>query len=130
MGVMPYTDRECSTQPTTRQKANAASYKIKEWQGLPSTDTLLIKRALVEKHPVAFGVNVDEGFNYLQPPYIWKERTDRGEGHGMVVIGYDDSKHAFRIQNSWSRGWADEGRAWIDYTFFVENVYPAMYIVL
>ncbi|MCQ2198508.1 MAG: C1 family peptidase [Paludibacteraceae bacterium] len=42
--------------------------------------------------------------------------------HAMMVVGYDDSKGAFRLQNSWGASdWGDNGYIWVDYDFFVKN---------
>jgi C1A family cysteine protease len=89
----------------------------------------LIKRALTEKKPVAFAITVDDGFKRLDSPFIWKDRVgSTGEGHAMVIIGYDDSKGCFRILNSWSTAWADKGEAWIDYTFLQNNAQADGYV--
>jgi C1A family cysteine protease len=40
----------------------------------------------------------------------------------MVICGYNDAKKAFRVMNSWGKGWADNGFAWIDYDFFAQNL--------
>ncbi len=36
----------------------------------------------------------------------------------MVVIGYNDTKNAFKVMNSWGTKWGDNGFAWIDYANF------------
>jgi C1A family cysteine protease len=51
-----------------------------------------------------------------------------GEGHAMVIIGYDDSRGSLRLLNSWSRAWADSGEAWIDYNFFLQNAEEDGYV--
>ena len=50
--------------------------------------------------------------------------SDEGDigGHAMVVVGYDDAKQAFRIQNSWGRSWGDGGYGWFSYEFWKRNV--------
>ena len=50
--------------------------------------------------------------------------SDNGDigGHAMVAVGYDDTKKAFRIQNSWGRTWADSGYGWFSYDFWKRNV--------
>lgn len=40
----------------------------------------------------------------------------------MVVVGYDDSKNAFKLVNSWGQNWSDRGFGWIDYSFFYQVV--------
>lgn len=41
--------------------------------------------------------------------------------HAMVLVGYDDSKQAFRVRNSWGVNWGDKGSIWIDYSFFMNQ---------
>lgn len=42
--------------------------------------------------------------------------------HGVTIIGWDDSKHAWLIKNSWGTGWgetgggSERGYMWIDYS--------------
>lgn len=42
--------------------------------------------------------------------------------HAMLVVGYDDSRKAFRIQNSWGASeWGDNGFIWVNYNHFINN---------
>lgn len=42
--------------------------------------------------------------------------------HAMMIVGYDDSRKAFRIQNSWgTTEWGDKGYIWVDYDHFIKN---------
>ncbi len=36
----------------------------------------------------------------------------------MVVVGYDNTRQAFRLLNSWGSDWADNGYCWVDYDHF------------
>jgi C1A family cysteine protease len=128
LGVMPY-NTECALQPDTKQRVNAATYKINGWQRIWHTDTVLIKRALLDKKPVAFTIKLDEKFQSIKAPYIWKDFSSPQGCHPMVVIGYDDSKSAFKVQNSWSKNWADKGCVWIDYKLFTQKTLDGVYIV-
>ncbi len=51
-------------------------------------------------------------FNHKQPGDI-----DRG-GHLILVVGYDDTKQAWLIKNSWGTGWGESGFGWIGYGEF------------
>ena len=43
--------------------------------------------------------------------------------HALFVMGYDDSRQAFRIRNSWgTTPWGDHGEAWLSYKFFQKLV--------
>ncbi len=131
LNSMPYDPTECLKQPDSLQKKLAEPYKITGWQKVDLHNLTTIKRAIVEKKPVLFAIRVDEGFNSISAPYIWKARAGAlRDGHALIIAGYDDSKNAFRIMNSWSTAWGDGGFAWIDYDFFLKNVLEGGYIVI
>ena len=33
----------------------------------------------------------------------------------MLLVGYDDDRHAWLVRNSWGTGFGDQGHVWIDY---------------
>jgi fibronectin type 3 domain-containing protein len=39
----------------------------------------------------------------------------------MVVVGYDEEKQAFKLINSWSTSWGEDGFCWIDYQTFLRT---------
>ena len=42
--------------------------------------------------------------------------------HAMMIVGYDNSRKAFRIQNSWGTSeWGDNGYIWVGYEHFISN---------
>jgi C1A family cysteine protease len=129
--AMPYDDSECSIQPDADQKARAEPFRIQGWQKIDLHNVALIKRAVFEKKAVLFAITVDDGFQNLSTPFIWKDRVGSiGQPHALVIAGYDDTKKAFRIMNSWSTAWGENGFAWIDYDFFLKNVLEGGYIVI
>jgi hypothetical protein len=36
-------------------------------------------------------------------------------GHSCVVVGYDDDRQAWKIQNSWGTDWGEQGYLWVAY---------------
>jgi len=78
-----------------------------------------VKAQLNAGYPVLIGVMADDGLIGLRRDAVWgaPSGTARG-GHALPIVGYDDSKNAFRFMNSWGTGWPDGGFAWVDYTFF------------
>jgi C1A family cysteine protease len=38
--------------------------------------------------------------------------------HEITIVGYDDSKQAFKVANSWGDGWGEKGFIWISYDLF------------
>ncbi|MBQ7711331.1 MAG: C1 family peptidase [Bacteroidales bacterium] len=87
---------------------------------LPSVKQL--KGYLADTIPLAFSAMVGFVFSSWSGDGVFNS-PDNGmtSGHAMVISGYDDSKHAFRIRNSWGTAWGDEGSAWVDYDFFINS---------
>jgi papain like protease len=53
-------------------------------------------------------------------------------GHCIVLTGWDDSRHAYRIMNSWGTSWGDSGYLWVDYETFtamVQEAYAAYFVL-
>jgi C1A family cysteine protease len=112
--TMPYTDVSCSTQPNATQKSEAGNYKIASY-GTVTITTTAIKTLLSNGFPVIVAGPVDKGFMNLANGAVLTKRKGSLGGHCYCVVGYDDSKNAFKFQNSWGTGWASAGFGWINY---------------
>lgn len=58
----------------------------------------------------------DDFFGYGPNSGVYKQvsKTLAG-GHCIVIVGYDDSKQAWLIRNSWGTGWGMAGYCWFGY---------------
>lgn len=45
----------------------------------------------------------------------------------MVVVGYDDTRQAFHLFNSWGASWGDKGLGWVSYDALL-NYTPELYV--
>ncbi|MEB3293003.1 MAG: C1 family peptidase [Synechococcales bacterium] len=115
------------------QKFQATHYfrldrpEIKDVRAEMKPETLLaqIKVVLAAKFPIMFGIkitaetlgNVDsEG----KIPYeTFNNQSD--VGHAMVAVGYDDSKNAIKVRNSWGAEWGDRGYGWLPYEYILQK---------
>lgn len=126
---MPYSySNGCSLMPTNTQLREAAGYKIKSSSRVVNSDRTAIKTLLAQKRPLMISIAVDYGFYYAGPDFIWNSFSGSYiGGHALALCGYDDSKNAYKVINSWGTGWGDAGYSWIDYDFFPQatgyNVY-------
>ena len=120
--TMPFSDvNGCSVVPTGAQNAEAANFKIGGYSKIISSDQTAIKTMISSKHPVIFNVSVDDGFIAAKTDFTWSSYSGSGGlPHCLTIVGYDDSKHAFRIINSWGTGWGGGGFCWIDYSWFTQ----------
>lgn len=116
--VMPYSDvNGCSLVPTSDQVALAATYKVASYSRVSITSTA-IKAALVSGKPVIVAGPVNRAFMYLTGTTVLKSFSGSSlGGHCYCVVGYDDSKQAFKIMNSWGTSWGSSGFGYIGYSY-------------
>lgn len=127
----PYSDLTCSNTPTDEQVQIANQNKIKEYFRVEVLDensnenyTLinLIKTLITQKNPIIVAMDfknlvfVNEVGNYIASSYSLNPIESCG--HAIVIVGYDNEIHAFKIVNSWGTNWGNNGYAWISYNFF------------
>lgn len=98
--------------------------------GLPSVGQ--IKAYLSDTVPLAFSARLGDNFMSWNSDAVIKSDTYLQPNmqhayHAMVLAGYDDSRHAFRVRNSWGTGWGDDGSIWVDYDFFLNSFCEAVF---
>jgi hypothetical protein len=128
---MPYSDiNGCSLLPDPSQVANASSYKIASYAKIVNTDQVAIKTMVASKHPVITTVIADNSFVNAGPGFIWKTYSGSGAlPHAIIICGYDDAKHAYKIMNSWGTFWGDAGFSWIDYDLLPQKSSYYTYVI-
>ncbi len=128
--TMPYFDNNgCGLMPTAAQDAEAANYKIGGYSKIINTDQTAIKTMIAGKHPVMTSLLIDDNFMNAGTGFIWKTSGLGTAPHSLIICGYDDSKHAYRVMNSWGTSWGDAGYGWIDYDFFPTKAGYYVYVM-
>ncbi|WP_315742096.1 MULTISPECIES: C1 family peptidase [unclassified Bradyrhizobium] len=119
LDMMPYHPGDYLSKPSSAALQSATRYRINTWRQVNVQDPRELKAHLNAGYPVLIGALVDDGFMHLPAGQSWKGQigVQRG-GHAMLMVGYDDSKNAFRIVNSWTPSWSEGGFGWIDYNYF------------
>lgn len=115
LNYFPYDDSNCTTQPTALQNAAASMYKAVSWGKISGIDQM--KDRLAKGDGVIIGVEVYPDFDRIgssNQVYDTVSGKSRG-GHAICLIGYDDTKGAFKFINSWGTGWGLNGYGWISY---------------
>ena len=128
-------DAPCPSAIPAEAFSKARPYSILGFNRIAAPDdnsaTLLekIKKAISEGKPVVVGMDVDNvpgkgPYNKLTRAFIWVPDRSREPvpGHAMTIVSYDDSYGggAFELENSWGRGWGNDGFFWIRYDDFVD----------
>lgn len=83
-----------------------------------------IKQTLLSGAAISFGFNVYDSFfgswdktTGVMP--VPKKSESLQGGHAVTIVGYDDSKKCFLIQNSWGTDWGLNGKFWMPYSFLL-----------
>jgi hypothetical protein len=113
----PYTSfNGCDTTTITQAaKTNAALNKIAGYAKIITSDTFVMKLMLSRKYALSIGSTVDQSFLDATSGFVWRTFLGSGVGHAITIVGWDDSKHAWKVVNSWGTSWGDAGYSWIDY---------------
>ncbi len=119
---MPYNPLDHKTKPGAAARAEAANYRIAAWgavyRGTNNASFVEeLKRHLVAGRPAVIGVPVYPDFDALSesnPIYDDASGKIRGR-HALMIVGYDDTRVAFRFINSWGEDWGIDGYGWIAY---------------
>ena len=128
LSVFPYNQYDCSTQPTDEQKSIAYPYRAESYGRLDVSDIDALKTYLASGDIFVVAIPVYTDFYYVpdDPDYVYdyKWGTYQG-GHGMAVVGYNDSLQAFKVVNSWGTSWGYDGFVNISYNFFRTRAWEA-----
>jgi Papain family cysteine protease len=78
-----------------------------------------IKEAICKYGPIACSMNATPLFqNFAGNGVFFETASDYdnpSSNHAVMIIGWDDTKQAWLMRNSWSTAWGDSGYAWIKY---------------
>ena len=124
--LCPYDYKKYNDKPTKLAYSFARWWRLKVYRRIYSLKD--VKKSIILGFPVVFGMTVYKSFKSLRNDYYCGpcSSTDKKSGgHAMVVVGYDDARHAFRVINSWGTNWADKGYVWLDYNCFKKYLLDA-----
>jgi C1A family cysteine protease len=81
-----------------------------------------IKSGLANGYPIVFGFTVYESFESQKTADTgivkMPKKTEKIlGGHAVTLVGYDDTKKMFKVRNSWSKKWGDNGYCYFPYDY-------------
>jgi Papain family cysteine protease len=128
------------TAPTAANLTEGLTYRIGQatinYAMITSGDTAAVKTVLRSNVPVMLGFNVYDvaaytifenlnTTNYTYNPLKADGTLVTGAkllgGHAVPIIGYDDTKKAFLVQNSWGTAWGNHGFFYLPYSVFMSS---------
>jgi C1A family cysteine protease len=119
---MPYNITDFTTQPNNQQLADAANHKIAYGfiiEPINDANITKIKDYVSTDNPVVIRVLPDDNMaNFSNTDTIWSSigQNQGTFGHAMIIVGYDDAKGAFKVQNSYGTSYKAKGFLWITYS--------------
>jgi cathepsin L len=110
----PYTatDAACALGPSRPYRAVTWGY-VSSTGGIPAVAAT--KQALCDHGPISAALLATGLFQVYRGPGVFNETTGPGINHTISIVGWDDTRHAWLIKNSWGTGWGINGYGWIDY---------------
>lgn len=128
-GVCPetmwdYIPRKFSIKPSAECYDAALNNQVLAYMSIDKT-LRDIKECLSDGYPVVFGFTIFESFmsgdvsktGIMSMP---RPNEEKNGGHAIMAVGYDDSKEAFIIRNSWGTGWGLNGYFYMPYGYITE----------
>jgi C1A family cysteine protease len=123
--LWPYIIGKFTAKPSAKCYTEAQNDKAVDYRTVNQTMNDM-KASLVNGWPFIIGISVYESFESDEVAKTgivpMPQMTERVlGGHGMASVGYDDSKQAFIVRNSWSRDWGIDGYCYIPYAYLTNQ---------
>jgi hypothetical protein len=97
-------------------------YRVASWGFVANGNrpsVAAMKRSLVAHGPLSVGVLSTPAFQAHRGAGVFRQSAGAGGAnrmnHFVLLVGWDDTRGAWRIKNSWGTGWGDNGYAWVAY---------------
>lgn len=119
---LPFKETNDCSALTDQLVQQAAVNKISGYRRIDKTDyhnPAELKAFLYGGFPLWIGVSVEDNWQNIGTS-TWKSSTGKGGGHAMTVVGWDDTRQAFKVANSWGTDWGDKGYGWVDYAYLAK----------
>ncbi|HYX35329.1 MAG TPA: C1 family peptidase [Oligoflexus sp.] len=121
----PYDIKAFSIRPKEEVIGVAAKEKVKIYERV-QRNLDHFRQIISEGHPIIMGFSVYEslyGRNVKKTGVIPVPKTSEKleGGHAVLVCGYDDTKGALIIRNSWGEDWGEGGYGYLPYDFVLNS---------
>ncbi|HOI88559.1 MAG TPA: C1 family peptidase, partial [Lentimicrobium sp.] len=140
LASVPYTNLgDCSETPLPAWNQEAGDNRLVNYRKIADKNNAAsmtvenFKAYLAEGRPVVIGARLGDRFMQWKSSAVIDYDTYLNPGmqhayHAMVMSGYDDSRNAFKLMNTWGSTWGNEGTIWVDYDFFVQSFCVAAFV--
>ncbi|MCP4679043.1 MAG: hypothetical protein GY854_26850 [Deltaproteobacteria bacterium] len=110
----PYKRKEGSCSYKDPEEYDAAFWGwVNPYSSTPSKSE--IKEAICKYGPVAAGIKSTKFFHHYTGGVFDEFAPGTLTNHAINIVGWDDSKGAWLMRNSWGKYWGEDGYAWVAY---------------
>lgn len=129
-GVCPetmweYIENRFRTKPNEECYKTALDNQVLEYLRI-SPSLYDIKHCLNEGYPISFGFMIYDSFMTEEVARTGIAKMPKSYercigGHAVLAVGYDDSKEALIVRNSWGKEWGIDGYFYLPYGFITNS---------
>lgn len=122
-GYPPYTARsqQCRDSSTYKHVTPKSIGYCTSDQSSRQATTAEIKACMMQYGVINVALDAGGAFGNTNGTTVIKS-LGRSINHEINIVGWDDSKNAWKVMNQWGTSWGDGGYAWIDYgAYMVEH---------
>jgi len=110
----------------------ALENQVLEYLRLSPHSLYEVKHCLSDGYPISFGFMIFESMmtDRVSQTGIVPVPSNLEQpmgGHAVLAVGYDDSKNALLVRNSWGTAWGIKGYFWLPYEFVTQRNMSADY---
>lgn len=128
----PYIVENATRRPSLKAFREAVGYVCGNYYaitGLGSARKAALITALTNKHPVVFGTVVEKPFLEYTGGIVPVPSTEIIGLHAMAIVGYDSTKAAFHVRNSWSQYWGEGGYCWLSEEYILHSCSNSFWVM-
>lgn len=123
--IYPYDVSKVNVRPTLLSYREAIKNRISAFYRISTTGATRIgqmKQALSAGNPIVFGTKVADSFRYVRDDSVIQVPLGGFIGaHAMVACGWDESKQAFCVRNSWGTDFGANGYCYMSKEYLMAD---------
>lgn len=124
--VAPYAPHQPWAPPPNADELRKAHHLGTYWRLSRHMDLGAFVGALWSNGPAVVVVETDAAFNAADGGWVVAPSKTGGLGlHAVLVVGYDATREAFIIRNSWGLEWGDQGHALVSWLWLALRMHEA-----
>lgn len=120
--LWPYVTHRYNDRPSKAARRAALDHRVSSYARVVRTRDAL-RHTLAGGDTIVFGATLYESFERVDSTGIVQLPAASDAllgGHAMLIVGYDNADHRFKVRNSWGTQWGDEGYAYMPYDYILD----------